>query len=308
MYVASVSKILGLLLQQMICLGYLPSKSKEVSIHHLPGVQHSLYRHHFNLQHMKQYIYLIIIVLSFSSCKKFLDVKPESDVTKEDLFNTEEGFKEALNGVYNLASEQKLYGGNLTFGNLDIMAQNYEFTNLDNRLVQSFTYTDANIIRKNDEIWAAAYSTISNINTILDQAEKKKGILFDKNYELIKGEALTLRAYLHFDLLRMFAPSYLSKPNAMAIPYVTEVSIKSTPFSNVTEVLNKIIADLTEAKRLLRIADPILSTAYVVGYADKTYPAGFPENQKSTETNSNSLFLQNRRHRMNYFSVCGELA
>ncbi|MHA4895285.1 RagB/SusD family nutrient uptake outer membrane protein [Pedobacter sp. PWIIR3] len=257
---------------------------------------------------MKHYIYFIIIVLTFSSCKKFLDVQPESDVTKEDLFKTEEGFKEALNGVYNLASEQKLYGGNLTFGQLDIMAQNYEFTDLDNRLTQSLTYTDANIIKRNDEIWAAAYSTISNVNTILDAAEKNKGILFDKNYELIRGEALTLRAYLHFDLLRMFAPSYASKPSAPAIPYVTAVTIKSTPFSTVSQVLDKIIADLTEAKQLLKVADPILASSYVVGYADKTYPAGFPENKKSTETSSGSLFLQNRRHRMNYFTVCGELA
>src|SRR5688500_16535560 len=131
---------------------------------------------------MKNYIYFFLIILTFSSCKKFLDVQPESDVTKEDLFKTEEGFKEALNGVYNLASEQKLYGGNLTFRNLDIMAQNYEFTNLDNRLIQSFTYADANIIRKNDEIWAAAYSTIANVNTILDAAEKNKAVLYDNNY------------------------------------------------------------------------------------------------------------------------------
>jgi hypothetical protein len=257
---------------------------------------------------MKHYIYFIIIVLAFSSCKKFLDVQPESDVTKEDLFTTEEGFKEALNGVYNLGSELKLYGGNLTFSNLDIMAQNYEFTNLDKRKVQAFDYTDGAFISKNDEIWTAAYKAIGNVNTILEAAEKNKGVLFDKNYELIRGEALTLRAYLHFDLLRMFAPSYVSKPNAVAIPYVSIVSIKSTPFSTVTEVLNKAIADLGEAKQLLKVADPILSAAYVVGYADKTYPGGFPEANKSTETSSGSLFLQNRRHRMNYFTVCGELA
>jgi hypothetical protein len=257
---------------------------------------------------MKNYIYFFLIILTFSSCKKFLDVQPESDVTKEDLFKTEEGFKEALNGVYNLASEQKLYGGNLTFRNLDIMAQNYEFTNLDNRLIQSFTYTDANIIRKNDEIWAAAYSTIANVNTILDAAEKNKAVLYDNNYELIKGEALALRAYLHFDLLRMFAPSFVSKPTAIAIPYVTTVTIKSTPFSNVTQVLEKIIADLAEAKQLLKVADPILGSGYIVGYPEKTYPGGFPETKKSTETKSGSLFLQNRRHRMNYYTVCGELA
>ncbi|RXF72207.1 RagB/SusD family nutrient uptake outer membrane protein [Arcticibacter tournemirensis] len=257
---------------------------------------------------MKHYIYIMIIGLAFSSCKKFLDVQPESDVTKEDLFKTEEGFKEALNGVYNLNAEKSLYGENLTFGNLDIMAQNYDFTDANARKVQSFQYADQFLISKNDEIWASAYKAIGNINSILEAVEKNRAVLYDKNYELIKGEALTLRAYLHFDLLRMFAPSFVSKPDAVAIPYVTIVSIKSTPFSTTTEVLNKIIADLTEAKQLLKVADPILSAAYIVGYPDKTYPNDFPEAMKSTETSSNSLFLQNRRHRMNYYTVCGELA
>lgn len=257
---------------------------------------------------MKNYLYLIFILLAFSSCKKFLDVQPESDVTKEDLFNTEEGFKEALNGVYNLASEMSLYGGNLTFSNHDIMAQNYEFTDINFRKVASFQFNDPFLVSKNDHIWASMYKAIGNCNVIIQATDEKKGILFDGNYEIIKGEALAMRAYLHFDLLRMFAPSYISKPTASAIPYVTTVSIKSTPFSNVTEVLSKVIADLTEAKQLLKKVDPILATSYVVGYPDKTYPSSFPEAKKSTETNSASLFLQNRRHRLNYFTVCGELA
>lgn len=257
---------------------------------------------------MKHYLYFIIVILSLSSCKKFLDVQPESDVTKEDLFTTEEGFKEALNGIYNLSSAQPLYGNNLTFGNLDIMAQNYVFTDVTFSKVASFQYNDPYLIGKNDEIWAEAYKAIGNCNNILENIEKNKGVFFDGNYQLIKGEALTLRAYLHFDLLRMFAPSYLSKPNASAIPYVTTVTIKSTPFSTVTEVLDKAIADLTAAKALLKVSDPILQTGYVVGYPDKTYPGDFPEAQKSTETKSGSLFLQNRRHRMNYYTVCGELA
>ncbi|WP_256004640.1 RagB/SusD family nutrient uptake outer membrane protein [Pedobacter deserti] len=257
---------------------------------------------------MKNLLYSIIVLLAFSSCKKFLDVQPESDVSKEDLFTTEDGFKEALNGVYNLASEMSLYGGNLTFSNHDIMAQNYDFTDINYRKVASFQFNDPFLIGKNDQIWASMYKAIGNCNAILEVVDSKRDILFNGNYEIVKGEALTLRAYLHFDLLRMFAPSYASQPNAQAIPYVTVVSIKSTPFSTVTQVLDKIIADLTEAKELLRTADPIRSAAYVVGYPNKTYPQTFPEAKKSTEQQSGSLFLQNRRHRMNYFTVCGELA
>jgi hypothetical protein len=76
----------------------------------------------------------------FTSCKKFLDVQPESDVDKEQLFSTEDGFEEALNGVYSRCTKADLYAGNLTFSNLDIMAQNYSFSNTDFQKIASFQY------------------------------------------------------------------------------------------------------------------------------------------------------------------------
>lgn len=257
---------------------------------------------------MKKYLFIIISLLVFSSCKKFLDVQPESDVTKEQLFSTEDGFKEALNGVYTYCSTLDLYGGNLTFSNLDIMAQNYEFTDMNYQKIASFQYQDDLLKDKSNAIWKAGYKAINNSNQILEMVDQKKAVFSGKNYEIVKGEALALRAYLHFDLLRMFGPSYKNSASGRAIPYVTAVSIKPIAFSTVTEVMDKVIADLTLAKELMRSADPILSAAYVVGYPSKNYAANFPAAQKSTETNGSSLFLQNRRHRINYYAVCAELA
>lgn len=254
------------------------------------------------------YIFTVICLLTCASCKKFLDVQPESDVTKEQLFSTEEGFKEALNGVYTECAAPGLYGGNLTVSNLDIMAQNYTLSDLNLQKIAAFKYTDQALISKYDQIWINCYKAIGFCNAILEVIDQKKAIFQDKNYELIKGETLTLRAYLHFDLLRMYAPSFKSNPTATAIPYVTTVSIKSTPFSTVTEVLDAVISDLSAAKLLLRTSDPIMSSGYIIGYPEKVYPEGTAEAKKATETKNTSLFLQNRRHRMNYFTVCGELA
>jgi hypothetical protein len=255
---------------------------------------------------MKKYLYIIVIsLLVCSSCKKFLDVQPESDVTKEQLFSSEDGFKEALNGVYNFCAGKDLYGGRLTFSNLELMAQNYDPTNISYKNIQAFLYTERGVIGDNDGIWINGYKGIGNCNAILDAIDAKKGVFSGKNYDLVKGEALTLRAYLHFDLLRLFAPSFKNNPVAKAIPYVTTVSIKATAFSTTTEVLDKIIADLLAAKLLLK-SDPILSPGYVVGYPNKNDAAGV--RIKDTETADPTMFLQNRRHRMNYYAVCGELA
>jgi hypothetical protein len=257
---------------------------------------------------MKKYIYIIIPLLLFaSSCKKFLDVQPESDVTKEQLFSTEEGFKEALNGVYTKCAGGDLYGGNLTFSNLDIMAQNYSFSDVNYLKIASFQYKENILKDKNSSIWSNAYNAIGNCNEILEVIDKQKSVFSGSNYAIIKGEALALRAYLHFDLLRMFASSYKKNPEGRGIPYVTTVNIKTTPFSSIKETSEKIIADLLEAKTLLQTTDPIISTSYVIGYPNKIYPGNFT-GKKQTENSSSQLFLQNRRHRMNYFAVCAELA
>jgi hypothetical protein len=257
---------------------------------------------------MKKYIFFILpLLIIASSCKKFLDVQPESDVTKEQLFSTEEGFKEALNGVYTKCAGGDLYGGNLSFSNLDIMAQNYSFSDINYQKIASFKYKENILKDKNSSIWSNAYNAIGNCNEILEVIDKQKGVFSANNYAIIKGEALALRAYLHFDLLRMFASSYKNNLEGRGIPYVTTVKIKSTPFSSVKVTGEKIIADLLEAKALLQGVDPIVSSAYVIGYPNKIYPDNFT-GTKQTENTSSLLFLQNRRHRMNYFAVCAELA
>jgi hypothetical protein len=134
---------------------------------------------------------------------------------------------------------------------------------------------------------------------LLKNLEAHPEILTADRHTLIRAEALALRGYLHFDLLRLFAPSFKSNPAARAIPYVTEFSNKVTPISTVTEVLNNVVSDLAQAKELIRPVDPIVTAGYKVGYNT---------DQPSTEESSSVLFLQNRRHRMNYYAICGELA
>jgi hypothetical protein len=248
---------------------------------------------------MKKYLFIIITLIACTSCKKFLDVQPESDVSKEELFTTEEGFKEALNGAYVGLASPNLYGGNLTVSNLDIIAQNYQFNDAVLQKIAAFDYTLPDWMAKISTIWTNSYKSIGNVNQILEVIDERKGIFKDGNYNIIKGEALALRAYMHFDLLRMFGPSYKNNPTFKTMPYVTTVSTKSTPYSTVSEVIDQVITDLQQAKVLLKTSDPIIPASYVVGY---------PKGEKTTELKNASLFLQNRRHRLNYYAVAGELA
>ncbi|MCC8426485.1 RagB/SusD family nutrient uptake outer membrane protein [Mucilaginibacter sp. UR6-11] len=247
-------------------------------------------------------IFYIAILIALTSCNKFLDVKPASQIDKTDLFQTEQGFEEALNGIYSLCSSTSLYGANLTFMN-DILSQNYQFNDIVLQQTANFNYTLPSVVSKNYDTWSTAYRAIANCNYLLASVDDQKVGFNGKNRELIKGETLALRAYLHFDLLRMFAPSYLTGANQTGIPYVTRVTTKSTPNSTVKQAIDSLITDLKAAKALLK-ADPISSGGYIVGYP----PVGNPPSNNSTELASNDLFMQNRRHRLNYYAVCGELA
>ena len=145
--------------------------------------------------------------MALGSCKKYLDVKPQSQVDETQLFSSDQGFREALNGIYTLCASTDLYGGNLTFGSysgtstsggLDVLAQNYQFQDVTSQQIQGFDYTQPLFVATTTDIWDTGYRAIANCNYILAAIDGKKSILTGNDYQLIKGETLALRAYLHF--------------------------------------------------------------------------------------------------------------
>src|SRR5689334_15471106 len=114
---------------------------------------------------MKKLFYISILI-ALTSCNKFLDVKPASQIDKDDLFKTEQGFEEALNGVYSLCSSTSLYGANLTFMN-DILSQNYQFNDVILQQTANFNYTLPSVVSKNYDTWTTAYRAIANCNYLL---------------------------------------------------------------------------------------------------------------------------------------------
>lgn len=245
--------------------------------------------------------YLVLILLFATSCSKWLDIKPISEVSGDELFQTEDGFKDAVNGLYSLCLNEEIYGKELMGGLPDVLAQNYSVPVTDNagyRQAAMYNYKDKELIGRKDKIWQRLYEVIANSNLILSKVDQKKNILSNVNYGLIKGEALAMRAWCHFDALRLFAPSFASKPAANGVPYVTEFSKNAAAMQTVTALLDSVIKDLSAAKEILRGSDPILNPGYKVGYMIRD----------STTEDQGEMFVQQRRHRLNYYAVCGELA
>ena len=237
---------------------------------------------------MKKILILSLLISCsqfFMSCENWFDVNPKSQVKNDILFENENGYKTALFGIYTTMATPALYGQELTMSLLDVLAQYYtindNYHNFYNASI--YNYEASTVKSKFDAIWKTMYKTIMNCNNLLENMEGRQELFSGHNYELIRGETLGLRAYLHFDLLRMFAPSFTVGANAAAIPYVDRVT--RTPFPQLTNmaITEKILQDCEEALSLLEVSDPFGPAA------DNTEPE--------------DEFLRNREERMNYYAV-----
>jgi hypothetical protein len=210
---------------------------------------------------LKKIIIAIIIVTSISSCKKILDVNPQYNVDGSNAFKTVEDCDFALVGAYRLFRSTSYYGSTDGASNAfavlpDMLADNMRETSesLGNeRVFSRWVYAaDETQIEKT---WLAAYRIISQANLVLGNVDK-----FATGHQgavnRIKGQALAIRALVHFDILRYFVNDYTRNSNSPGIPYIKEFNYEGKPGrGTVKQTYDAIEADLLAAKTLLQSTD-----------------------------------------------------
>jgi hypothetical protein len=209
----------------------------------------------------------LVLLITASGCKKFLNVPTVDKVPQQTLFSNEQGFIDALTGVYlgmdkpNNGGAQGLYTSDLTMGMASVLANNYTnalSSSLGSGLYAStanYSYTDAVLKTEIAGIWGGMYNNVAQVNNLLQQIDAKKAIFTRDDYYRVKGESLALRALFHFDLARLFGQPPLTGANAKAIPYVTKMGVTPVPFGVLNTVLDSCISDLKTAKSILAQAD-----------------------------------------------------
>ncbi len=213
---------------------------------------------------------IVVGLLLCTACNSWLDIQPSDRIAEERVFSRVSGFWGALNGVYTELLSPNLYGGFMTTQGVEIMAQRYNVTSNQTafyNLSQHAYHTD-NVKLQLQTYWNEAYKQILDCNNILKNAEERRGeVLNDKQYYLIKAEALALRAFLHFDLLRMFGPM-TSNLDAKAIPYKETTSVTASELLTGSELIQKVLTDLTEAEKILKEWDPAVSEGMLMSIND----------------------------------------
>lgn len=224
-----------------------------------------------------------VMTLAMTSCNDWLSVQPAQQVEDTELFTSQTGFKEALAGVYSSMVSDATYAKELTFGAIGVLANEWDNVPTAYQDMQEYDYSATLPTNTIGNIWSTNYNSIANANNILKHIDAREGLFTGDNYEIIKGEALALRAFLHFDLLRCFGVSYEVNPDMPAIPYCTDFTYRVFPQLKVSDVVEKILKDLADAESLLKV-DPILTGRTVTELDDAGY-------------------LINRTLHMNYYAV-----
>ena len=182
-----------------------------------------------------KYIILLGFILLGGACNEWLDVEPLGQVDAEKMFEDEKGCLQTLTGAYMLLASTEAYGEELTVGFVDEIVRYWNKASK----AYDFDYQDATLVGRFDGTWGKMYEAIANLNLLLQNLKDSDKEKFE-NYNLIRGEALGLRAYIHLDLLRLFGPVLKEGLNQKSIPYREEFSNQLVTFMTAEEVLGKI--------------------------------------------------------------------
>ena len=154
-----------------------------------------------------KYLLLSAAALAAVSCESWLDVTPPSEIRAEDHYSSAEGFQQTLIGCYLAMGETDLYGENLTWHMVEMLGRQYDArknTAADDYDLDRYNYKTTKSTEVIEKVWEKSYSVIANVNDALDHIDRRKDELDSVNYRIIKGELLAVRAYIHFDLMRLF--------------------------------------------------------------------------------------------------------
>lgn len=230
---------------------------------------------------------LAALLMVNTGCDSFLDIRPEGELPDFQLLDKPEGFESALYGVYASLNSESLYGRVLSHQLPEILAQYFEsFGNEFVFQAKEYNYTHSLLEDVIYDVWADMYKNIANVNNILINLDNFSESDF-RYYNLYKGEALGLRAFMHFELLRYFTENIQLNGNADGIPYSTKFELSPSEFVSASKAYELIINDLVEAESLLE--------------DDESY-FSFPKNNPDTP------FLRDRETHFNLFAVQATLA
>ena len=201
---------------------------------------------------MKKIIYTALLLLVTVSCDKWFEAEPKGGgQSGAKVFDNEASFRDYMNGIYTGLRSEELYGSNLTLGGVEFLAQSF----VPDKGAEAWTKLDfssemgQNVSR---EAYAKLYAAIYQCNDILELFAEKKDVDFIAgSREMMVAEARGLRAFLHFELLRLYSPAYAADNAASNILWVEGTQPEGVRMTT-AQLTDKIIAELEAGRGMVR--------------------------------------------------------
>lgn len=207
-------------------------------------------------------IIALIVGLSVSCSKDFLETAPTNKISDVDVFKTAAGAQTVLDGVSRMLRDllpgetsHDVFGHKALDLSWDLMGEdivcrkNHWFATDYQHDNRSASY------RRTRTTWALYYNVINNMNNILANADK---IPYEttKQEAGIKGQALSIRAFAYFNLVNIYQFTYIGHESDPGVPIYTEPTTQGNPRGTVQQVYDLIVADLDEAIALMTANTP----------------------------------------------------
>jgi hypothetical protein len=213
---------------------------------------------------MKKNILIIkcaLIVIAFSSCKKFLDIQPQDTPTEANFYVDEKGIQGGLISCYDALQNSNVYGTNMiSLGEVrsDNVSDNDPGSSAGiYNQIENFSETSASTVLSGT--WLGHYATIYRCNVILEKIPDIQMAELTKNRVI--GQAKFIRALAYFNLTRLWGK----------VPLILQVQKSEQARLNVRatsdQIYQQIIADLKDASLLLPTSWPLAERGRVTSYA-----------------------------------------
>lgn len=201
------------------------------------------------------------LILTGISCNDFLETKPSTSVSEDDVFQTVSGAQSALNGCY---YQMRAYNSGGADRSDDYGVPSIQMiSDLSGEDVMSngggwygYTYnywgeTRGDIFRSS-QLWTFHYRLINNLNSIIAYIDPAQGD--DQTKQYVKGQALALRGWAYFSLARLFQQTYSIAQDMPGMPLYIEPTTEKTegkPRGTLQQTYDQILKDLLAAEQLL---------------------------------------------------------
>ncbi|WP_407429832.1 RagB/SusD family nutrient uptake outer membrane protein [Arcticibacter sp.] len=221
---------------------------------------------------MKPYYYLIagaFLIFGLSSCQKIIDVEPISNEGVDNFYRNYNEVNAALTGAYNGLQAPLLNEWRMT----DLRTDNVKVNVINSSSSENVLLLHMDTYELNSthahvyNYWISVYKNIRSINYVLEnlgvsyakgQLEfgERVASMTEEQRDQLSGEALFLRAYHYFNLVRLYGGVFL-----ITDPVDPKIA-KQVNRSSVQDCYALIIADLKAAEsRLPRIKYEQISNA-----------------------------------------------